>query len=219
MNEIIRQINIVETKYGSIKGFVNMQGIQNIALKIRGEQLFIDYYEKPDIARKILDVVAQTYCGVFKYLDGKFGRPEVYCIGNCTEHLVSRQVYENFLLEYDNYASDTLCDKEHKFGIHHCGMVNHLLPAYHKVHNLTFLDVGWGSDFKAVRKEFRDIKVNGLLASWRAESLSPEQIEQDVKYMVDCGVNSVACGAISPRTPDENVRAIYHGVWKYGALG
>ena len=40
MTEMIRQIDYLKEKYGNVVGDINTTGIQNLALKIRGDQLY-----------------------------------------------------------------------------------------------------------------------------------------------------------------------------------
>ena len=38
---------------------MNWEGVQNVALNLRGPQLFTDYYDNPALARRLLDISAQ----------------------------------------------------------------------------------------------------------------------------------------------------------------
>ena len=50
-----KQIQYLEERFGSVESAVNLQGIQNVALELRGQQLFMDYYDDPELAHSLLD--------------------------------------------------------------------------------------------------------------------------------------------------------------------
>ena len=48
MTAMMRQIDYLQEKYGRVVGDINTTGVQNLALKLRGDQLYIDYFENPE---------------------------------------------------------------------------------------------------------------------------------------------------------------------------
>ncbi|MHC4216264.1 MAG: hypothetical protein ACYSWP_23170, partial [Planctomycetota bacterium] len=59
-NDILRQIDEIEKLTGSVRGFLNWQGILNIAFRLRGEKIFLDLYDSPERAQHIFDCIAET---------------------------------------------------------------------------------------------------------------------------------------------------------------
>ena len=66
MTEVLRQIEYLKKKYGRVIGDINTTGVQNLALKIRGDQLYFDFYEKPELCRHLMqictDCIIQLLC-------------------------------------------------------------------------------------------------------------------------------------------------------------
>ena len=67
MTEMIRQIEYLKEKYGHVVGDVNTTGVQNLALKIRGDQLYFDFYEKPDLCRHLMNICTECIIELFQY--------------------------------------------------------------------------------------------------------------------------------------------------------
>ena len=49
MTDMIKQIEYLKGEYGKVSGDINTTGVQNLARKIRGDQLYFDFYEKPEL--------------------------------------------------------------------------------------------------------------------------------------------------------------------------
>ena len=152
--------------FGYVESAVNLMGIQNIALDLRGEELFIDYYDEPELEEKLLGVVTglsldigKRLYAVSKTVSGgvtpivKQVCPDVYLTSNCSVTMISNAQYCEHLLRYDLELAGAFPS----FGIHHCGSnTENVIEGYLKVPNLRFLEIGAGSDLKAVAKAIGD---------------------------------------------------------------
>ena len=160
MTEMIRQIEYLKGKYGRVVGDINTTGVQNLALKIRGDQLYFDFYENPRLCRHLLQICTDCIIALFKFNHETTGtaamdvtpmcNPELYIFPNCTAEQISLETYKSQILEYDNQVADAC----HPIGIHHCGSVDEVLDGYAKVHHLEFIEIGFGSDVKRTREVF-----------------------------------------------------------------
>ena len=52
--KVQRQIDFYMQSFGRVEAAVNLMGIQNIALDLRGEDLFFDYYDEPELEERLL---------------------------------------------------------------------------------------------------------------------------------------------------------------------
>ncbi len=50
----------MEDEFGYLEGDINWGGVQNIALDLRGYQLFFDYYDKPELVEHIFNVIVRN---------------------------------------------------------------------------------------------------------------------------------------------------------------
>lgn len=158
--KVEEQISYFQKKFGYVESAINLMGIQNIALDLRGEEFFVDYYTEPELAHKLLGVITDLSIAIGKRLYSvsnvisggvtsiiKQIIPEVYLTSNCSVTMISNQMYCDFLLGYDT----CLAEKFTNFGIHHCGSnLENVIEGYLKVPNLKFIEVGAGSNLHAV---------------------------------------------------------------------
>ena len=162
MTEMLKQIEYLKEKYGTVVGDINTTGVQNLALKIRGDQLYIDYFENPELCHHLLKLCTTCIIQLFKFNLETTGTgavdvtpmcdPKLCVLPNCMIEQISLDIFEQHLLQYDNQIADA-CAPAH-LGIHHCGSVNEVLDGYGKVRNLDFIEIGFGSDVPRTREVF-----------------------------------------------------------------
>lgn len=229
MADMIKQIDYLKNKYGKVVGDINTTGVQNLALKLRGDQLYIDYFENPDLAHRLLSLCAECVVQLFQFVYQITGTgavdvtpmadPRIFVIPNCTVEQVSLNIYEEFLLQYDNYVADRC----HPFGIHHCGSVDQVLSGYAGVHNLEFLEVGFGSDVKKTREVLGPgVAINARINPVLMKNGTPEEVQAEVRNLIDQGHPlknfSIDTVGLTYGTPDENVKAARRTAAEYGRI-
>ena len=227
MTEMIKQIEYLKEKYGGVVGDINTTGIQNLALKIRGGQLYFDFYENPELCRHLLRICTESIIQLFKFNHKTTGTgaidvtpmcdPALYVFPNCTAEQISLETYESHILEYDNQVADAC----HPVGIHHCGSVDEVLDGYAKVHHLKFIEIGFGSDVKRTREVFGpDVAVNARISPVLMKNGTPEEIAAEVRRLIDNGAPlenfSIDTVGLTYGTPDENVRTALKTAAEYG---
>jgi len=232
MTEWIKQIEYLKKKYGKVIGDINTTGIQNLALKIRGEEIYIDYFENPDLCHHLLRICTECVKQLFAFNYKATGTgavdvtpmadSKIAVIPNCTEEQISNNIYETFLLQYDNEVSDAV--KEHGFGIHHCGSVDQVLEGYSKVRHLKFVEIGFGSDVKRCRQMLGpDVAVNARISPVLMKNGAPEEVAAEVKKLIDQGAPlenySIDTVGLTYGTPDENVKTARRTAAEYGKIG
>ncbi len=229
MTEMIKQIEYLKEKYGEVVGDINTTGVQNMALKIRGDQLYFDFYENPELCHHLLKVCTESIIQLFEFNHKTTGTgaidvtpmcdPKLYVFPNCTAEQISLETYESQILEYDNQVADAC----HPVGIHHCGSVDEVMDGYAKVHHLEFVEIGFGSDVKRTRKVFGpDVAVNARISPVLMKNGTPEEIAAEVRRLIDNGAPlenfSIDTVGLTYGTPDENVRTALKTAAEYGRL-
>lgn len=161
--KVQRQIDGYLTKFGYVESAINLMGIQNIALDLWGDDLFLDYYdEESDLYPHLLEVITQLSLDIGKRLYAvspvisggvtsivKQTCPGVYLTSNCSVTMLSNVLYCEKLLPYDIRLAEAFpC-----FGIHHCGSnMENVIDGYLQVPHLRFLEIGAGSDLAVIAK-------------------------------------------------------------------
>lgn len=225
MRELLVDLETLEADWGYALGDVDTDGLLNTALHLRGEQLFADFYQDPDVVHHLLAVVAETTVLVARCFRSRTGScaiatnrsirhadPTLYLHSNCSVQMVSPALFEEFLLPYEFYLAERL----QPYGIHHCGENLHrFAKAYSRV-PLSFLDVGWGSDVAQIRAAFPTAFLNLRLSPVRMLQASAEEIWEDTRSLLQSAGREdpvgVCCINMDAGTPDQNVRAMLGAV-------
>ncbi|HEX9114505.1 MAG TPA: hypothetical protein VGA61_00430 [Anaerolineae bacterium] len=230
---LVDLMDALEGQYGCLEGDVNWEGVQNVALSLRGQQLFVDYFENPVLARRLLDVVAQTLSAMTAYVRRRTGsssvavnrvvgavNPAISLHSNCSVTMVSARTYHEYLLEHDRRLARDLWP----YGIHHCGKDMHKVrQEYALVDGAEFFDVGWGSDVAACRAALPNAIFSLRLNPVRVANLGPREVADDTRGLLAAAgplqQAALCCINLDDTTPDENVRAIFEVAQTYRRYG
>ncbi|EFK09123.1 pterin binding enzyme [delta proteobacterium NaphS2] len=229
MTDMIRQIKYLKEKYGRVVGDINTTGVQNLALKIRGDQLYFDFFENPELCRHLLNICTESIIQLFRFNHETTGTaamdvtpmcdPKLYVFPNCTAEQISLETYESNILAYDNRVAEAC----HPVGIHYCGSVDEVLEGYAKVRHLAFIEIGFGSDVKRTREVFGpDVAVNARISPVLMKNGKPEAVASEVRRLIDNGAPlhnfSIDTVGLTYGTPDENVRTALKTAAEYGKI-
>jgi len=217
-----KQIQYFLDQYGHVETYINLMGIQNVALDMMGQELMISYYTAPEEVDLLLGKVTKLTLEIgkrFQLLSSDLSggvtaitrktMPECYVTSNCSVDMISNNLYEEFLLKYDQLLADAFpC-----FGIHHCGQtMEHVVEGYKKVKGLQFAEVGAFSDIKAVRHALPNIHLNARYSPVHLREVAKEDIANEVQTLVTLGKSeetgrniSVSCVGIDDQVSDEKI--------------
>lgn len=228
-NQVSELMDKLKEKFGYVTGDINWQGILNVALDIRGQEIFVDMAEKPQRARRIFSSITETIIEFVNYIRGETGtssisvnraveyvNPEINLHSNCSVVMVSPKTYKDILLEYDIKLSRAL----QPYGIHHDGNNLHLhADGYAEVPNVCFFDVGWGSDISLCRKKLSGAFLNLRYDPVKMRAASSEELEEDILRMLkesgDPDKTGFCCINMGWDVPDKNIETVYSTVDKY----
>lgn len=216
--QTLKQFETLEKKYGYVESHINLQGVQNIAFDLRGNELFIDYYENPELVKKLVEVITRMMIDTGKFITARskvsshgvtaitgLVMPDVYLTSNCTVEMISNDIYEEFLLQADNQLS-----QEFKpFGIHHCGKsMEHVIDGYKRVKGLKFAEVGAGSNIAAVRQALPGVFLNLRYSPVKIKTASENEIVTDIENMARATgeLYSISCVGIDSEVNDQQVK-------------
>lgn len=216
-----KQIDYLLDKYGRVDAHVNLMGIQNIAMDLMGQNVMMAYYTAPDeiraLLQKITDMsidIGKRFYALSKDVSGgvtaivQQTTPGNYVTSNCSVEMVSNQIYEDFLLDYDTQLANVFTN----FGIHHCGKsMEHVVEGYSKVPNLIFAEVGAFSDIRKVREVLPDVFLNARYSPVRLGKATQNEVKEEVRDMVLGGMNgagqiSTSCVGIDANVSDRQIR-------------
>lgn len=182
LDGILSQMERIERLTGTIRGFLNWQGVLNTAFRLRGQQIFIDLIENPSLAEHLFQCVAETMVEGMNLIyrrQRQAGRHYNFAsVSNCVVNMVSPGLYRERLLPFDVWMSEQFP----VFGIHNCAWrVDPYLEPYREIPDLAYLDMGFESDLETARHMFPEARRNVLLTSMYLASRSDEQVRVDLE--------------------------------------
>ena len=216
----------LKSRHGYLLGDIGWAGVLNLALDLRGQDLFLDMSDTPERVAtefRTLASIIERFVGCVESETGSssisvnrtvrhFRRP-VYLHSECSNTMISAADYERFLLPVDTAWSE----RHRPFGVHHCGKDPHRFAAsYAKVPHLDFLDVGWGGDVAKLREHLPHTFLNIRLDPVGITRQTPEEIRETITRLVGQSVNprltGVCCINMDSAVTDAQVAAIFETV-------
>lgn len=213
----------LQQRHGHLTGDVNFAGILNIALDLRGQDLFIDMHTDPKHVHQEFAKIAEVITRFVDYVMARTGsssisvnrtvrhlpRP-VVLHSECTHTMISARDYETFLMNYD-----IQWDRRYSaFGIHYCGPDAHrYAPSFAKIPGLYFVDVGSGGDVQMLRQALPQTFLNLRLDPVKLREQSPDQIHNMVHRLARDSLyptlTGLCCINMDDTITDEQISAIF----------
>ena len=223
--QVISLTDSLKKKYGSLSGDINWGGILNIAMDLRGENIFLDMMMTPDEVKDYFAGIAKIIEKFTSFLLTETGstsisvnrgvrhmQKPVLLHSECSHTMISEEDYENYLLPFDQEWS-----KNRPFGIHYCGPDPHRMAgSFAKIPHLDYLDLGWGGDVKMLRKHLPDTFFNIRLSPVEIARQSHEEIQETITRLVhDSGnplLTGVCCINMDDSVSDDRIDVIFETV-------
>ncbi len=216
----------LKTRYGYVKGDVNWSGILNVAMDLRGQQVFMDIFDTPRQIHTFFGEIASVIEKFVTRVEKATGTTSisvnrnvrnipapVYLHSECSHTMISVKDYETYLLPFDADWSQ----RHRPYGIHYCGADPHrYAEAFATLPYLDFLDVGWGGDLKLLRTHLPHTFLNIRLSPVDIIHQRVEEIRETIiKCVKDSGnpwLTGVCCINMDHQVSDEKISAIFESV-------
>lgn len=204
---LLEQMDWIKNSEGTIRGYINWQGIFNNAQRLRGEEIFLDLITEPDRCHRLFDVICTTMieaCRRVRAVQQESGfEVSFFTVSNCLVNMVSPKVYREMLLPYDLRLADSF----EGIGIHNCAWnANPYLSDYATVPGLKYIDMGMDSDLKRAREMIPDARRAIMYTPMDLANKSLPAIRVDMERIAEeYAPCDVVLADIEWRTPDERV--------------
>lgn len=206
--KIMEQVDWISRNEGKVYGFMNWQGVLNNAQRIRGQELFMDFYMNPEAVKNLLDCVCTTMIDAAKILQQKQRENGIeftfFTVSNCLVNMLSPELYNEFILPFDQkiaIAFDTI-------GIHNCAWsATPYLDDYAQVPKVGYIDMGMDSDLEKAKKLFPETRRAIMYTPMDVANKTPGQIRNDMEIIAGkYGPCDIVAADIEYGTPDEKVK-------------
>lgn len=222
--KLVRLIEQLKAKYGYVVGDINWGGVLNMALDVRGEEIFTDMITRPDEVKAYFRSIANVIDKFVWYVQCQTGSSSISVNrsarlfdhplaihSECSHTMISAQDYRDFILPIDLDWSM----RHQAYGIHYCGKDPHRhAEEYAKIERLAFLDLGWGGDVALLRKHLPHTFLNIRLNPVDIETQSKEELHRMIRERViasgkDQTLTGICCINMDDKVSDERIRDIY----------
>ena len=208
-------------------GAMGIDGIMTVACMLRGTTEFcIDLYEDTEYALELMDYITEAAIFRIKGLRRYFGEPEItpsFPLADDSIQLLSCEDYERFVLPFHKKILRELTDGTKKNSIHLCGDAARHFKLIQNELNVYSFDTGFPINFKKTLEALSpETQMNGgvhvdiLLHGTPDKTVNAvKSICEEVKPLSKKFVMREA-NNLSPKTPLENIGAMYEAVKKFG---
>ncbi len=206
-HELMAQVDWIAEYYGRIEGYINWQGVLNNAYRLRGQQIFVDMFDKPDRVRHLFDIICDTMIEAAERLHAKQSCSGVdidfFTVSNCMVNMISPQQYADFLLPLDQRIAEVFG----RIGIHNCAWnADPYIDHYAKVPNLAYIDMGPDSDLDKARRIFPNARRAIMYDPVDLAQKPINEIKTDLARIAEeYGPCDIVLADIEAGTPDERI--------------
>ena len=198
--------------YGTVDQAMDLEGATNLAVRIRGEEFYMDLIEDKSLARHILEVVTATICNAYEFLGREF-KLDALLIGNCNVTLMSPALYENMILEYDlriAEIAEKVTGRRNSVRLHHCDVpVDKFIDVYKKIPDVFKLEASYTSDIKRVCREMPGVVFSAMVNPLDMTRKSIGQLEAEFDKVLRDGAGEIDIWNIDPSTDVEKLKEIF----------
>jgi hypothetical protein len=177
----LEQIEWIRKDQGKVAGFINWQGVLNNAHRLRGQQIFTDMYEKPELLMHLMGCVCTTMIEAARQLQqrqmaGDF-EYHFFTVSNCLVNMISPEHYRDFVLPFDKKISSSF----NSIGIHNCAWnADPYMEYYAGIPGIGYIDMGIDSDLAKARNLFPDARRAIMYTPMDLNTKSLTRIREDL---------------------------------------
>lgn len=208
-------VEVLKRHYGFCYGGINMGSPLNVAVNVYGEEFILACVLEPETAQHVLRVIGETQFKLYRDVCAVID-PEHYPLtdeislgyGNCPAIMFSPKVYRDVILPCDKWFRSQVVS----FPLHHCGVFDDYIDIYKELDPCA-LDIGGGSDYRAIREAFPDIPFSLIVNAPDVEGRTQSQIDNLVGSMSEAAapydkITFLWVAELSQETSDDTVRSL-----------
>jgi hypothetical protein len=206
-SQVISQMDIMEREFGCIPGYLNWQGVLNVAFRLRGQDIFTDMVTDPPLVAHLFHVIAETMIAGMQFVYARQAATAVVVrhatLSNCVVNMLSPQAYREQQFPHDQRISEAF---DH-FGIHNCAWnVDPYIADYARIPKLGYVDMGLDSDLPNAKRLCPHARRAVMYTPTDLHNKSPEALRTDLERIRrELSPCDIVMADIDAETPDERV--------------
>ena len=210
VEELFRQMDTIESESGKIHGYLNWQGVLNNAFHLRGQRIFLDMMDSPDVVHHFFSLICEVMIALAQRVQERQRRSGFYvnhlCVSNCTVNMMSPKHYREFVLPYDKRIAENF----ERLGVHTCNWdVTPYLEELRQLPKVGYLDMGMMSDMEKAKTLFPEARRAVLYSPVKLQDAPIEEIQKDMERIYEkLSPCDVVMADIQATTPDSRVNEL-----------
>lgn len=212
VEEIFRQMDVIESAAGKIHGYLNWQGVLNNAFHICGQAIFLAMTDQPDLVQRFFSLICDVMIVLAQRVQERQRRSgfdiNQLDVSNCVMNMISPRAYREFVLPYDKRIAESF----ELFGVHTCNWnVTPYLEELRRLPKVGYLDMGMMSDMQKARALFPEARRAVMYSPVKLQDAPLEEIRQDMaRIYQELSPCDVVMADIQATTPDSRVNELLH---------
>lgn len=221
-----RLIDQLRTRFGYVCGDINWQGVLNVALDLRGDEMLSSLLFQPEESYRYFQDIAAVIEHFVRFIHAQTASssisvnrivrhlaPPIFLHSECTHTMISEDLYEHFLLPIDLHWNQTL----QPFGVHYCGSDPHRYAnSYAKIPRLAFLDLGWGGNIRLLREKlphtFFSLRLDPVTINRTPDDELADTIRRMVAESANPALTGLCCINMDDKTDDSKIHTLFRTV-------
>jgi len=210
VEELFDQMETIERQWGCIYGYLNWQGVLNNAFNLRGQDIFLDLQDRPELADHLFSTLCEVMIRLAQRVQQRQRQSGFYvnhlCVSNCTLNMISPQAYRQFLFRHDAKIAASF----ERFGVHTCNWnVTPYLEVLQPLPKVGYLDMGMESNLAKAKEMFPCARRAVMYSPVKLQEASGEEIAADMeKIYRELSPCDVVMADIQASTPDARVKEL-----------
>ena len=207
VRQLLEQMGEIERRWGLIHGYLNYQGILNVAVKVMGQEIFFEMIDDPEGTRRFFAHIARAIGDTSKLVQARQRRSgfpvDLLSMSNCVMNMISPEQYREFVLPFDR----ALSLEYERFGIHTCNWdATPYLDELRTIEKMGYLDTGIMADLARIRRMFPDARRAIMYSPVDLERKSLDAIRSDMQRIArEYAPCDVVMADVESTTPDRRV--------------
>lgn len=211
-------------RYGSVNIFLDYESATNLAVRLRGEEFYMDLIDDEVFARHLLDVNNKSIYYLLKFILANFPLScyhgvNDFQLGNCNVTMVSPSMYSEIIKPFDvEFAGyfERLTGQKGKLHLHHCDVeLDKFIDAYKDIPNLERIQASHRSDIALISEKMPGVSFCGIFSPIEMMNQSTDELEKSIERAIRLGCGEIDLWNIDPAISPEKLRGIFGIISKY----
>lgn len=214
MRRALSEAKTLKDRYGFCHGGINTGSPINVAVNVFGQEFLMACAAEPETAQHVMMVIAETEFRLYREISAVIAPSEfplddmVFGYGNCPAIMFSPRLYREVILPVDKWVRSKVAS----FHLHHCGVFDGYIDIYKELTPAS-LDIGGGSDYKAIRDAFPETPFSMIVNAPDVEGRTTSEVDNLIGSMVEGAapaerITHLWVGEAGDVIEDETVRAL-----------